>query len=75
MWSKKSKGEACLAEVEVYLKACIWEPFGIFQRLKGHRTTMAHHEKEIGCFKGVLAQDLVVAEAPASPKAILCPWT
>lgn len=36
---------------------------------------MAHYEKEIGCFKGVLAQDLVVAEAPASPKAILCPWT
>lgn len=37
-------------------------------------SSAVHHEPATGCFQGHSAQGMEAAEAPASPKAILCFW-
>lgn len=51
-WPKKTKGKALVGKGKAYLKVCLRESSGIFQKLKGQCTIAAYCEKTAGCFKG-----------------------
>lgn len=49
---RKPKAKHFFGKGKAYLKVCLRESSGIFQKLKGQCTSAAYCEKTTGCFKG-----------------------